>query len=61
MTKNYKKNEKFEYLRIILSKDLAIYKPNEQVTGHVVMKVIEKLKINSISINLNGCADVYWF
>jgi len=52
---------KLEYFRIILTKNNTIYKPLEQVCGRVEFKVNEKFKIKSISMLLNGNADVQWF
>lgn len=45
-------------VKILLDKDDAIYKNGDKITGRVLIRVKEKLKINSIYVTLNGSGQV---
>lgn len=51
---------KIEYFRINLQKPMPLYFPGESISGLIDFKVIERLKINSLSMSLDGHAKVQW-
>ncbi len=51
---------KIDYFKIVLHKTNAIYIAGEPIVGTVRIKVAERLKINSIKLNIIGNARVYW-
>lgn len=52
---------KIEYFSIILHKSNPVYVAGEIVAGTINIRVIERLKCNSISMVLNGRARVHWY
>lgn len=51
---------KLDYFEIILSRDNLIYLPGEEVSGNLIIKAKERLKINSVLLEFKGQAYVYW-
>ena len=51
------KLEKFE---IILSRENIIYSPGEEVIGNLIIKAKDRVKINSVQLEIKGEASVYW-
>lgn len=51
---------KIEYFRINLKKQNVYYQPGETMVCSLDLRVIERLKINSISVVLHGHAKVQW-
>ena len=51
---------KIEYFSIVLQKQHPIYFCGESVFGNAILRVNERLKINSLKIQINGIGRVYW-
>lgn len=51
------KLEKFE---IILSRDNLIHFPGEEVSGNLIIKAKERLKINSLQLEFKGETGTHW-
>lgn len=51
---------KIAYFSILLQKQNPIYYSGETVAGTVIVRVIERLKCNSISMTILGRAKVHW-
>lgn len=51
---------KLEYFTIRLPKENPIYTPGEKLKGDLLIRVIERLKINSLKLIIMGAAYVYW-
>lgn len=51
---------KIDYFTIALQKPNAIYFSGEQLIGTVNIRVSERLKINSVKMQINGSARVHW-
>lgn len=51
---------KLEFFTIALNKPNAIYVPGETVSGQLRFRVSDRFKINSVSILVEGYANVHW-
>ena len=51
---------KIDFFSIILYKPDKVYYSSESVVGNVSIRVLERLKCNSISMMLSGKARVHW-
>lgn len=49
-----------ENFHIILAKEPAIYLPGEKVSGNLNIKVIRRLQIKSVKLELVGAARTHW-
>jgi len=52
---------KIEYFSIVLYKPDNVYYSGESLVGNVSIRVVERLKCNSISMLVSGKARVYWY
>lgn len=51
---------KLEYFIIQVNRENAIYFPAEEVSGNVLIKSIQRAKINAILLGIDGEAHVKW-
>ena len=51
---------KVDLFTIILDRQNAIYMASETVTGKLIIRIKERLKINSIKMLLTGFSRVHW-
>jgi hypothetical protein len=49
-----------ENFHIVLAKEPAIYLPGEKVSGSLNVKVINRLKVKGIKVELFGAARIHW-
>ena len=52
------RRKKFDYFRIVLDKPNGIYFPGECLTGKVMFKANERIKINGVKILVEGTTKV---
>lgn len=51
---------KIEHFTIRLTKENPIYSPGEELGGDLFLRVNERLKINSLKLDIIGAAKVQW-
>ena len=52
---------KIEYFKINLKNETPFYRSHDKVAGAMVFKLNERLKVNSVSMLLTGCAVTRWY
>ena len=51
---------KLDYFEIIFSRERLIFFPGEEVSGNLIIKAKERLKINSVLLKFKGESYTYW-
>lgn len=52
--------DKVSVFKIALDKRPSIYLPGDKISGKVIIRVTESVKIENVHVNLIGDAKVHW-